>query len=161
MQIADNHVVTLHYTVKTAEGDEIDSSIGSEPLSFIQGTKFMIAGLEEALYGKQKGDTFDVTIEPEKAYGERHEKLVQEVPANMFEGMDVEVGMSFRATTDSGEQSVTIVDKTDSHVTVDGNHPLAGHTLNFDVSVEDVRPASEEEIAHGHVHGENGCGHTH
>jgi len=161
MQIADNHVVTLHYTVKTAEGDEIDSSIGSEPLSFIQGTKFMIAGLEEALYGKQKGDTFDVTIEPEKAYGERHEKLVQEVPANMFEGMDVEVGMSFRATTDSGEQSVTIVDKTDSHVTVDGNHPLAGHTLNFDVSVEDVRQASEEEIAHGHVHGENGCGHTH
>jgi FKBP-type peptidyl-prolyl cis-trans isomerase SlyD len=69
--------------------------------------------------------------------------------------------MSFRATTDSGEQSVTIVDKDDEHVTVDGNHPLSGHTLVFDVSIEDVRDATSEELEHGHVHGEGGCGHQH
>ncbi|WP_371195801.1 peptidylprolyl isomerase [Glaciecola sp. SC05] len=161
MLIADNHVVTLHYTVKTTEGEAIDSSLDAEPLAFIQGSNFMIAGLEEALYGKQKGDAFEVTVAPEKAYGDRHEQLVQKVPANMFEGMDVEVGMSFRATTDGGEQSVTIIDKDDEHVTVDGNHPLSGHTLLFDVSIEDVREATSDEIEHGHVHGAGGCGHQH
>lgn len=161
MQIADNHVVTLHYTVKTSAGEAIDSSLDAEPLTFIQGTNFMIAGVEEALYGKQKGDAFEITVAPDKAYGDRHEKLVQKVPANMFEGMDVDVGMSFRATTDGGEQSVMIVDKDDEHVTVDGNHPLSGHTLLFDVSVEDVRDATSEELAHGHVHGAGGCGHQH
>jgi FKBP-type peptidyl-prolyl cis-trans isomerase SlyD len=161
MQIADNHVVTLHYTVNTSEGEAIDSSLGGEPLAFIQGSNFMIAGLEEALYGKQKGDKFDVTVAPEKAYGDRHEKLVQKVPASMFEDMDVDVGMSFRATTDGGDQSVTIIDKDDEHVTVDGNHPLSGHTLMFEVSVEDVREATKDELAHGHVHGAGGCGQEH
>lgn len=161
MQIADNLVVTLHYTVKTPDGEAIDSSVNKEPLSFIQGSQFMIAGLEESLYGKIKGDTFEVSIPPEKAYGERHEQLVQQVPLDMFEGMDVDVGMSFRATTDDGEQSVMIIDKDDEHVTVDGNHPLSGLTLLFDVSVEDVREATSEELAHGHVHGPGGCGHQH
>lgn len=161
MQIADNHVVTLHYSVKTQDGDLIDESQSSEPLSFIQGSKFMIAGLEDALYGKQKGDKFDITIEPEQAYGFRQDNLVQEVPASMFEGMDLDVGMSFRATTDEGEQSVIIIDKDDEFVTVDGNHPLSGLTLAFDVSIEDVREATKEELEHGHVHGEGGCGHTH
>jgi FKBP-type peptidyl-prolyl cis-trans isomerase SlyD len=161
MQIADNNVVTLHYTVKTADGDDIDSSVDAEPLSFIQGSNYMIAGLEEALYGKEKGEKFEVTVAPEKAYGERHEQLIQKVPVSMFEGMDVEVGMSFRATTDGGEQSVIIIDKDEEHVTVDGNHPLSGHTLTFDVSIEDVREASATEIEHGHVHGAGGCGHEH
>nr|WP_136250150.1 peptidylprolyl isomerase [Ningiella ruwaisensis] len=161
MQIEDKHVVTLHYTVKSEDGQAIDSSRGAEPLSFIQGSQYMIAGLEEALYGKEKGDSFEVTVEPEKAYGERHEQLVQKVPLNMFEGMDVEVGMSFRATTEQGEQSVMIVDKDEEHVTVDGNHPLSGKTLVFDVSVEDIREATADEIAHGHVHGAGGCGHDH
>jgi FKBP-type peptidyl-prolyl cis-trans isomerase SlyD len=161
MQIADNLVVTLHYTVKTPEGEAIDSSVDKEPLSFIQGTQFMIAGLEEALYGKEMGDTFEVTVAPEKAYGDRHDQLVQQVPVNMFEGMDVEVGMSFRATTDGGEQSVMIVDKDEEHVTVDGNHPLSGLTLIFDVSIEGVREATKDELEHGHVHGPEGCGHQH
>lgn len=159
MQISDDKVVTLHYSVKTPEGDDIDSSLDSEPLSFIQGSKFMIAGLEDALYGKEKGEQFEVSISPDKAYGERHDQLVQQVPITMFDGMDVEVGMSFRATTDEGEQSVIIVAKDDEHVTVDGNHPLSGHTLIFDVSIEDVREATNEELEHGHVHGPGGCSH--
>ena len=161
MQIADNHVVTLHYTVKTKDGDIIDESESSEPLAFIQGSNYMIVGLEDALYGKQKGDKFDLTIEPEQAYGHRQDQLVQEVPADMFTDMEVEVGMSFRANTEQGEQSVIIIDKDDETVTVDGNHPLSGMTLLFDVSIEDVREATKDELAHGHVHGAGGCGHSH
>lgn len=161
MQIADNHVVTIHYSVKTSEGDVIDSSDNAEPLAFIQGSNFMIAGLEEALYGRESGDKFELTVAPEKAYGERQEQLIQQVPLSMFEGMDVDVGMSFRATTDHGEQSVMIVDKDDESVTVDGNHPLSGMTLLFDVSIEDVRDATADELSHGHVHNEGGCGHAH
>ena len=159
MHIADNHVVTIHYSVKTQDGDLIDESQVDEPMSFIQGSHFMIEGLEEALYGKQKGESFTITIAPEKAYGHRQDKLVQEVPASMFEGMDIEVGMAFRATTDQGEQSVIIIDKDEQYVTVDGNHPLSSMTLVFDVKIEEVRPASKQELAHGHVHGEAGCGH--
>ncbi len=159
MLISDNKVVKIHYSVKTPDGETIDDSTKSEPLSFIQGSNFMIAGLEEALVGKQSGEKFEITIEPDKAYGQRHDQLVQEVPVSMFEGMDVEVGMSFRATTDGGEQSVLIVDKNDEFVTVDGNHPLSGLTLLFSVDILEVRDATQEELAHGHVHGAGGCSH--
>ncbi|MBF7074737.1 peptidylprolyl isomerase [Glaciecola sp. MH2013] len=161
MQIEKDHVVTLHYTVKTSDGDVIDSSREAEPLAFLQGSHFMIEGIEEALFGKKKGDIFALDLDPDKAYGQRHDDLVQEVPSAMFEGMDVEVGMSFRATTDDGEQSVIIIDKTDDTVTVDGNHPLSGMSLAFNIEVVDVREATEDEIAHGHVHADGGCGHSH
>lgn len=161
MQIADNHVVTLHYSVKTEDGDLIDESESTEPLSFLQGSHYMIAGIEDALYGKQAKDKFELTVEPDQGYGQRQDQLVQEVPANMFEGMEIEVGMSFRATTDQGEQSVIIIDKDDETVTVDGNHPLSGITLVFNVSIEDVREATSDELDHGHVHGAGGCGHSH
>ena len=149
MQIKDNHVVSIHYSVKTQDGQEIDSSSPEEPLAFIQGSKYMILGLEEALYGRTAGETFEVEVPPEKGYGEYNTGLVQDVPITMFEGMDVEVGMSFRANTDDGEQSVIIVDKTEDKVTVDGNHPLAGHTLVFDVSIVDVQEATLNQLEHG------------
>ena len=161
MQIADKHVVTIHYSVKTQDGDVIDESNSSEPLAFIQGSNYMIAGVEDALYEKQKGDKFELTVQPEQAYGHRQDGLVQEVPLSMFTDMDIEVGMSFRATTDQGEQSVIIIDKDDETVTVDGNHPLSGMTLMFDLDIVDVREATSEELAHGHVHGVGGCGHSH
>lgn len=149
MQIKDNHVVSIHYSVKTQDGQEIDSSSPEEPLAFIQGSKYMILGLEEALYDRTSGDTFQVEVPPEKGYGDYNKNLVQHVPIAMFEGMDVEVGMSFRASTDDGEQSVIIIDKTDNEVTVDGNHPLAGHTLVFDVSIVDVQEATAYQLEHG------------
>lgn len=155
MQIKHHSVVTLHYTVSTEDGTEIDSSIGGEPLQAALGSRFLIPGLEEALYGKSVGDKFDVVVGPDKGYGERIDQLVQAVPANMFEGMDVEVGMSFRATTDDGEQSVIVIDKSDDEVVIDGNHPLAGVTLGFDVEVLDVRePTAEEKTEH------SSCNHT-
>ncbi|WP_026377007.1 FKBP-type peptidyl-prolyl cis-trans isomerase [Aestuariibacter salexigens] len=159
MQIEQNTVVTLHYTVSSADGVEIDTSKNGAPMTVLQGSHYLIVGLENALQGKKAGDEFSVDVEPELAYGERHEGLVQSVPKSMFDGMDVQVGMQFRATTDGGEQSVIVIDVDDEKVIVDGNHPLAGHTLTFDVEVLDVRAATDDEISHGHAHGPGGCEH--
>lgn len=153
MIISNNSVVTLHYTVSTEDGTELDSSFGQDPLVFMQGTGFLIPGLDDALIGKAPGDKFDIDVDAENAYGERIDQLVQDVPRAMFEGMDVEVGMSFRATTDQGEQSVIIIETNDEFVVVDGNHPLAGMNLSFEVEVLDVRDATADELEHGHVHG--------
>ena len=130
-------------------------------MDYLQGSRYLIQGLENELEGKQAGDKFVVDILPELAYGERHEELVQVVPKSMFNGMDVNPGMTFRATTDDGEQSVMVIDVTEDEVVIDGNHPLSGLTLNFDVEVLSVRAATEVEIAHGHPHSEHGCGHNH
>ena len=158
MTITSDSVVSLHYTVSTEDGTELDSSAGKAPLVVLQGRRFLIEGLEEALIGKEKGDKFNLSVEPEKAYGERVDALVQRVPRTMFDGMDVEVGMSFRATTPEGEQSVIIIETTEDEVVVDGNHPLAGIPLTFDVEVVDVRDATEEELAHCHAHAGGSCG---
>lgn len=161
MTISENSVVTLHYTVSNQEGVEIDSSLGTEPLVILHGHGQLIKGLEDALTGKTAGDKFEATVPAGEAYGERHDELVQSVPKNMFEGMEVEVGLQFRATTDHGEQSVIVIDVDDDNVIVDGNHPLAGLDLSFTVEILSIREATAEEIAHGHVHGEGGCGHNH
>ncbi len=161
MIVAANKVVKMHYSVLDNNKNTIDNSFDGEPLVFIVGTGFLIPGLENALLGKEAGDTFSVTVEPEQGYGERHDDLMQAVPKSMFEGMEIEVGMQFRATTDAGDQSVMIIEIQDEDVIVDGNHPLSGITLHFDVEVLEVRDATEEPLAHGHVHGEGGCGHSH
>lgn len=129
---------------------------------YLQGSRHLIDGLEKAMLGKEPGDKFELSVEPSEAYGERQEALMQAVPKNMFEGMDVEPGMQFRASTDDGEQSVIILEVTEDEVIVDGNHPLAGLTLLFDVEILDVRKATAEEIEHGHAHGpEDTCEHHH
>ena len=128
---------------------------------FLQGSHVLIQGLEDELEDRLVGDKFVIDISPELAYGERHDALVQSVPKTMFEDMELNVGMSFRASTDDGEQSVIIIDINEEEVIVDGNHPLSGLTLNFDVEIKDVRIATEEEIAHGHPHTDGGCSHTH
>lgn len=157
MKITQQSVVTLHYSVMDKDGNAFDSSFDNEPLNFIIGTGFLIPGLENALLDKQAGDVFTVEVAAQDGYGERHDGLMQAVPKSMFEGMDIEVGMQFRATTDEGEQTVVIIDIQDEEVIVDGNHPLSGIDLTFDVEVVSVREATEEELAHGHVHKENGC----
>jgi len=159
MQISQNTVVTMHFTVSSEDGVQIDSSRNAEPMVFLQGSHYLIQGLEDALEGKGAGDKFELDVPPELAYGERLDELVQMVPKSMFEGMELEVGMQFRATTDDGEQSVIVIDITDDEVVVDGNHPLSGLTLNFDVEILEVRAATDDEIEHGHVHTEAGCQH--
>jgi FKBP-type peptidyl-prolyl cis-trans isomerase SlyD len=154
MKIANNTVVKMHYSVLDSEGNLIDSSYDAEPLEFIQGQKFLIEGLEKALEGHVKGDTFEVKVDADDAYGPRHDGLVQQIGSEMFADFDVEVGMQLRATTDDGEQTVIVIEKTDEYVIVDGNHPLAGIDLTFDVELLDVREATAEELEHGHVHSE-------
>ncbi|MEY4210562.1 MAG: hypothetical protein RLZ92_942 [Pseudomonadota bacterium] len=158
MQITDNTAVSFHYTLTNNSGEQLDSSIGSEPLLYLHGAGNIIPGLEAALVGKKAGDKLNVSIEPEHAYGLIDENMVQVVSKKMFEGMDVEIGMQFHADVSYGSGVITITAIDGDDVTIDGNHPLAGEHLNFDVEVVDVRPATADEIAHGHIHG-TGCHH--
>lgn len=159
MQITDNSAVSFHYTLTNSNGEQLDSSRGEEPLAYLHGAGNIIAGLEAALAGKEVGDTFNVTIPPAEAYGELVPNMVQVVSKKMFEGMDVEVGMQFHADVSHGAGIITVTEINGDDVTIDGNHPLAGETLIFDVEVVDVRPATEDEIAHGHIHGAGGHHH--
>jgi len=160
MQIAANTVVQIHYTLKNAEGKVIDSSEGQEPLAYLHGGGNIVEGLESALAGKSVGDKLDVTVEPERGYGSRRDDLVQTVDRSNFVGIEeIEVGMQFLAQTPWGEQPVTVVAVAEDNVTLDGNHPLAGEVLNFAIEVVDVRAATEEELQHGHAHGEGGHHH--
>ncbi|HKK14936.1 MAG TPA: peptidylprolyl isomerase [Gammaproteobacteria bacterium] len=160
MEVAKHKVVTIDYTLTDAEGSVIDSSQGREPLAYIHGVGSIIPGLESALEGKSSGESLQVSIPPEQAYGERDDNLLQAVPKDRFEGAgELQTGMQFQAQSEAGTQVVTVVAVEDDTVTVDANHPLAGVTLNFDVAVVDVREATEEELSHGHVHGPEGHEH--
>ncbi|UVE16933.1 peptidylprolyl isomerase [Pseudomonas sp. LS44] len=161
MLIAANKAVSIDYTLTNDAGEVIDSSAGGAPLVYLHGAGNIIVGLEKALVDKQAGDELNVTIEPEEAYGEYSAELVSTLNRSMFEGVDeLEVGMQFHASAPDGSmQIVTIRDLDGDDVTVDGNHPLAGQRLTFQVKVVNVRDASEEEVAHGHVHGEGGHHH--
>lgn len=160
MQIAKNTVVTIDYTLTDDDGDVVDTSQGREPLSYIQGVGSIIPGLESALEGKSTGDSLEVTIPPEQAYGARQDTLVAQVPRDRFESADqLQPGMQFQTQTESGIQVITVVGIDGDTVTVDANHPLAGATLNFAVSIVGVRDATTEELEHGHVHGAGGHEH--
>ncbi len=159
MQISKNKVVSIHYTLKDNQGTTLDSSLGGEPLMYIQGIGSLIPGMEEGLEGKSKGDKLEIKVTPDKGYGLRDETLVQEVPRSAFGNQEVQIGMRFRAETPAGVQVVTVTEVSDNTVTVDGNHPLAGVDLNFTVEVMEVRNATAEELAHGHVHGPGGHAH--
>lgn len=160
MQAAENSVVTFHYTLTNAQGEVLDSSRDGEPLAYLHGAGNIIPGLEKALTGKQAGDKLNVTVEPGDGYGERDESLVQEVPRRAFQGVpEIEPGMTFHAQSSQGPMRVTVTGVAGDMVTVDGNHPLAGETLHFDVEITEVRAATLEELAHGHVHGPGGHEH--
>lgn len=162
MRITQNKVVQMHYTLTDENGQTIDSSIGHEPMAYIQGIGNVVPGLEDALEGKAKGDKFQVIISPEDAYGMRNEEMVQQVSKSGFnaEGEEELVpGMQVQIETNNGP-SIAMVTKIEGEdVTLDLNHPLAGVTLNFDIEVVDVRASTNEEIDHGHVHGPGGHHH--
>jgi FKBP-type peptidyl-prolyl cis-trans isomerase SlyD len=160
MQIKRNTVVTIDYTLHDNDGSLIESSEGRDPYSYIHGIGATIPGLEAALEGKGTGEELTVSLPPDQAYGERDEELVQVVPRERFKfGGDLAAGMQFHASTDTGTRVVTVTRIDGEEVTVDGNHPLAGSTLTFAVTVREVREASAEELEHGHVHGAGAHGH--
>lgn len=157
MIISENAAVLFHYTLTDENGTQLDSSKGKDPLAYLHGHNNIIPGLEKAMEGKQAGDVMVVTVEAAEAYGERHEQMVQQVPRESFQAEEIKVGQRFEAKAPSGNTiNVLITEVTDDTVTVDGNHPLAGKALTFDVRIEAVREASEEELEHGHIHGRGG-----
>jgi FKBP-type peptidyl-prolyl cis-trans isomerase SlyD len=160
MSITVNKVVTLDYTLTDDEGTVVDKSEGGNFL-YLHGASNIIPGLEQALEGKAAGDELTVAVEPKDGYGERNDEMTQVVPREMFESeTEIQPGMQFHAQSPDGQMLVvTVVDVNDEKVTVDGNHPLAGVNLNFDVKVVDVRDATQEELDHGHVHGTGGHEH--
>lgn len=160
MKIEKNSVASLAYQVRTKDGVLVDEATAAAPLEYLHGTGNLIKGLEDALTGRQVGDKFDIDVEASKAYGDYNDNLVQRVPRDVFVGVDdLEVGMRFLADTDQGQVPVEITGIDGDSVTVDGNHMLAGQNLSFNVEVIGIRKATKEEIAHGHIHGENGHEH--
>jgi|UPI000373E9AB FKBP-type peptidyl-prolyl cis-trans isomerase SlyD len=160
--ITRHKVAEIHYTLTNDKGETMDSSRDGEPLPYIHGTESLVPGLEKELEGKTIGDALTVSLSPEDAYGPRIDELQQQVERALFQfDGDIEVGMRFEAQAEHGVELVTVVAVDDTHITIDANHPLAGETLNFDVEVMTIRDATEEELAHGHVHQAGGCGHDH
>lgn len=160
MTITKDHVVEIEYKLTDDKGKVLDSSEGQAPLAYLHGKKNIIPGLEKELEGRKAGDELKVSVEPTEAYGERVDALVRDVPRTELAGIpDLEVGLQLQANTPQGVQIFTIVGLSDDSVTLDGNHPLAGMKLNFAVKIVSVRKATNEELAHGHVHGPGGHHH--
>lgn len=157
MAITQDSVVTIHYTLKDDAGAVIDSSASGEPLAYLHGHGNVVPGLERELTGHNAGEKLSVRVTPAEGYGEYDKDLVQSVPRRALRGIkDVQPGMHLHAQTEAGTRTVTVTRVQGDMVTLDANHPLAGKNLNFDIQIEDVRQATEEELSHGHVHGPGG-----
>ncbi len=160
MQIEDKKIVVINYTLSSDEGEMLDQSDDGS-FAYLHGADNIVAGLESALTGKTVGDSLNIKVLPADGYGERNDEMVQVVGKEMFEtDAELEVGTQFHAEGPEGDQiMITVAEIDGDDITIDGNHPLAGVNLNFDVSIIEVRDASEEEISHGHVHGPDGHHH--
>lgn len=160
MNASNGMVVTMHYTLTDDDGKVLDSSSGSSPLSYLHGRGNIIAGLERALEGNAAGFKSDVTVEAADGYGERSEDMVVTASRGQFDpAMDLQPGLQVMAQGPNGPVVFTVAEVSDEEVTLDGNHPLAGQRLHFAVEITEVREATAEELAHGHVHGPGGHHH--
>lgn len=162
MKISKNYAVYFDYEVRNSRAELLDSSQGSGPMAYVHGYASIIPGLEKALEGKSVGEELQVIVPPADGYGLRDENRVGKVDRSIFpKDAEIKPGMRFRATSEHGTDQVVVTAVDGDTITVDANHPLAGEALTFQVSVRDVRPATDEEVAHGHVHHERsheGCG---
>lgn len=161
MEITQQRVVAFHYTIYDATThEELENSHEHNPTLYLHGTQSVLPHLQEALEGKKAGESLTLTLPPEKAYGQRSDDLIQRIPAKYLKHLKkYQVGDIVPVNTDRGQQWVTILKKGLKTVDVDGNHPFAGKTLTFEIQVESVREATEEELAHGHAHGPGGVEH--
>mgnify|MGYP001192158868 CR=1 FL=1 len=157
--IKKNSVVSLSYCLKNEKGIELDRADKSNPFAYLHGSGQMISGLEKELEGLDIGDKKNVTVSPNEGYGELNPQLKMQVDrANFPKDADIQPGMQFEGQGDGGTRTVfTVKAVVGDKIDVDGNHPLAGETLHFSVEITGVREASEEELSHGHAHGEGGA----
>lgn len=160
MKIQQNAVVSIEYVLRDDAGEIIDQS-GEAPLAYLHGHGNIVPGLEKALEGLEAGAEKKTTVAPAEGYGERNEHAVMTLPkSELPDGVEPQVGMGLSGRTPDGQPiPLWISEIHESSITLDGNHPLAGRTLDFSVTVRDVRDATEEELAHGHVHGPGGHAH--
>jgi len=160
MQVSNETVVTFHYSLYDTEGELLESSPEGEPSVYLHGANNIIRGLEGAMAGHVAGDSFSVELVPGQAYGMRNEQMQQKVPVKhlLFRGK-LRPGMIVGLNTDKGQRSVTVLKVGRHSATIDGNHPLAGKSLRFEVTIADVRAATSEELAPGHAHGPRGHQH--
>ena len=146
-------VVTFHYTLTNAEGEQMESSREGDPITYLHGANNIVTGLEKAMEGHAIKDSFIAKLEPEEAYGVRNEDNIQRVGLKRLKGIGkISVGQILNLQTDKGQVQVTVLKVGRFNIDVDGNHPLAGQKLTFDVEIADIREASEEELEHRHVH---------
>lgn len=155
LKVRKDNVVSIEYTVQLDNGEVIDTSEGKDPLQYIHGHQMIIEGLEDALSSMEVGDTKEVVVPPEKAYGEYIEEAQEWLARELFlADVRLEVGEVLAAKdSEGGTVMLHVKEVEDQRILVDYNHPLAGETLHFDVEVVDIRPASPQELEHGHVHG--------
>jgi len=153
-------VVSLSYTLKNDTGQELDKSSPDKPFAYLHGNRQIVPGLENALEGLAVGDKKKVTVSPAEGYGEFVAGLKMEVERSNFpKDVEIQTGMQFSAEVGGDHRVFTVTDVGGDKVKVDGNHPLAGQTLHFDVEVVEIRNATSEELEHGHVHGPGGHDH--
>lgn len=160
MQVSKNSVVTLSFELSDSNGKLLEKS--EQPISYLHGGyDGIFPTVEEALEGVAEGASVAVTLDPENAFGEYEDDLVRVEPRDAFPMDGIEVGMQFQAGAEGSDEDMvfTVTDITADKVVIDGNHPLAGQTLLFKCTVEGVRPATSEELSHGHVHGAGGHHH--
>jgi FKBP-type peptidyl-prolyl cis-trans isomerase SlyD len=159
--IQKDTVVGISYTLKNSSGEQLDRAEKADPFLYLHGASNIVPGLENALEGLAVGDKKEVAVQPEEGYGEINPNLKIKVDRTAFpEGTDIQEGMQFAADVGTGQPLPFIVEKVaGSEIFLDGNHPLAGEVLHFEVEVLSVRPASSEELEHGHAHGPNGHAH--
>lgn len=160
-KIEHHTVVTLHYTLRNDGGRILDTSSDGPPLEYLHGVGSIVPGLEKALGGKAKGEKLKVVVAPEDAYGPRDPAGRQDVPRDELpDEIDLRPGAQLIVEDETGEERpVWVLQANAETVTLDLNHPLAGERLHFEVEVLDIRPATQDEIAHGHAHGAHGHGH--
>jgi FKBP-type peptidyl-prolyl cis-trans isomerase SlyD len=159
--ITKNKVVEIHYILTGDDKQTIDASEKDSPLPYLHGYQQIVPGLEKALAGKKVGDKLTVEVSPEEGYGTFNEELVKEIEKDQFpNGSKIEAGEMFEASgPDGNPMIIRITEVKDDTVTIDGNHPLAGKNLFFDIEIVSIREATKEELEHGHAH--HGDGHTH
>jgi FKBP-type peptidyl-prolyl cis-trans isomerase SlyD len=160
--INKSKVVQMNYVLRDSEGSELDRSPPGEPFEYLQGADQIVPGLERELQGLKKGDKKKVIVQPKEGYGEVDPNLRAELNRSVFpKEMPIEIGIEFRAQLEQGPTILRIEQVNGDTITVDGNHPLAGKTLEFDVEIVNVRSATSEELEHGHAHGPGGHGGEH
>lgn len=153
MAVSQDKVVFIHYTLRDTGGQVLDSTVNDEALAYLHGHGNLIVGLERALDGREEGDAFAVVIAPEEAYGAHDPGGLIDVPrSSLSEDVGIEIGNQVQAQGPEGRIEFTIVNFDDEMVTLDGNHPLAGQTLHFEIEVGAIRDAHPDEIKHHRVH---------